>query len=91
MEEAILNSKRLGSYIKEARLKKSLLQKDVAYIVGCSAQFLGQIEKEEVPIPVETLVSLIKTLKLSERKLVSIYKQNYEEKARAIYKKASGD
>ncbi len=80
-----IKSAYLGSYFKAQRIKQGIAQNALAEAIGCSAQFLGRIEKEEVAIPERLLVGLIKHLKVSPKQVKRRYLKACEEQIDAIF------
>lgn len=68
-------AQQLGSLIVSKRQKVGLLQKDLADHIGISAQFLGRIERGEVMIPRDGLISCIIVLQLSQNQINSVYRK----------------
>ena len=85
-------AKYLGPYIKERRqLPKSYLgmsQIELANKLGISAQFLGRVEKGEVPIPHDLQVRMIIELKIPQAVIRDIYMDAAIERGKELMKKA---
>jgi transcriptional regulator with XRE-family HTH domain len=52
----------LGKRIKLIRIEKDLLQSDLAQLTGRDPSYLGRIERGEVNIRIETLVTIATAL-----------------------------
>lgn len=77
-------AKMIGTYIYESRMKKKILQYELAKKLKMTGQFLGRIEKGEVMIPEGALVKCINILSLKEDVLLKIYRTSGELQARDI-------
>ena len=78
-------AKMLGQCLVESREKKKILQWELAEVMEISAQFLGRIERGEVMIPEPALVKAISFLKISERKITTIYRAASAKKASDLF------
>jgi transcriptional regulator with XRE-family HTH domain len=63
--------KQLGSKIKVRRLELRMTQENLAEKVGISTNFMGQIERGDRKLSIETLVSISNNLNLSIDYLLS--------------------
>ena len=82
-------AKMIGQYILELRAKSDLNQKDLAKKLKISAQFLGRVEKGEVPIPDALLKKCISHLDMDEKKLIQIFRTAGKLEALSLLSKLS--
>ena len=80
-----ISSRYLGRFLCQQRIKKDYLQRDLADSIGCSAQFLGRIENEDVPIPERLFVELISRLEASKTKARKLYLKGCGEHIDSIF------
>jgi DNA-binding XRE family transcriptional regulator len=78
-------AKMLGQYISDTRQELSMRQRELANVLGISAQFLGRVEKGDVMIPDDVLSHCISILKLSRAQIITIYRAAGEKKAELIF------
>lgn len=81
-------AKMLGQYIKEIRQKKNILQKDLAFKLQISSQFLGRIERGEVMAPINLLRTIITILELNQSRLNKIYRNAGTKTAKDLFNKS---
>ncbi len=79
-----LFSQLAGEYILETRVRRDIMQKTLAKELGISAQFLGRIEKGEVPIPNDILAKTIALLDLAPARLKRIFRKAQEDEFTAL-------
>lgn len=77
-------AKMIGNYVYDSRVKKKILQYELAKKLKMTGQFLGRIEKGDVMIPETALVKTINILSLKEDALLKIYKTAAELHARDL-------
>lgn len=68
---------KLGNKIYRQRVKKNILQKDLAKALNISPQFLGRIEKGDVTLPADKMKKVSGLLEIQLDKLVSLAVQDY--------------
>jgi len=61
--------RRVGQRIRKARLERDLTQEDVAFKVGISASYLGQLERGGRGLTLEKLVKIARALKVDPSEL----------------------
>ena len=61
--------RRVGQRIRKARLERDLTQEDVAFKVGISASYLGQLERGGRGLTLEKLVKIARALKVDPGEL----------------------
>lgn len=66
-----MNFLALGTRIKNKRLEKNLTQEQLAEKVDLSAVYIGQIERGERKMTIQTLVKLANVLETSTEELLS--------------------
>lgn len=66
-----MDFEKLGKRVREERLKLRLTQEELSEKVGISSNFLGQIERGDRKLSVDTLVSLANALEVSVNYLLS--------------------
>lgn len=81
----------LGAYILESRLKKNILQKDLAKKLKMTGQFLGRIETGMVGCPRHALVKAINILALDSKKLARIHVDAATSEVFDLLSEARGD
>ena len=65
--------KKIGKFIKKARLKQKLKLTDLAYVCGCKIPFIFNIERGKVAVPWHMTEPLAKLLKID---LVQLHFEN---------------
>lgn len=67
----------LGTYIKEARLKLGLTQRDLGEKIGVTNMFISSLEMGKAPIPLDRLKKIIEILGLSRKKVIMIARDQF--------------
>ncbi len=66
------NYNELGSYFREARLRRGLSQRDVADKLGYTPQFIYAFEKRGSSIPMTAVVGMIKLYKINPQAVIRL-------------------
>jgi len=79
-----LTSKKFGKYLIRTRQALGISQLDLSRRLKFSAQFLGRIEKGEVPMPPDALVMAIHILSLDKRQIEAIFVGEFRRKLKEL-------
>lgn len=80
----------LGVYIVDQRKSRRITQARLAEMLGCSAQFLGRIEKGEVMMPDHMLETAIGAIGLDYGRMKKIYRLSAENRVDELFSVAQG-